>query len=103
MAQDSDQSAQTRPHRTERVLISMIAAIVLLSMAAFVARMVGQVSGVDDWTAGAWPVVSVLPLLGLPLAMLLVIGYIVASAVRRSRTTRGTSPHGDTAPGGTSR
>lgn len=103
MEQDSDQSAQTRPHRTERVLISMIAAIVLLSIAAFVARMVGQVSGVDDWTTGAWPVVSVLPLLGLPLAMLLVIGYVVASAVRRSRTTRGTSLHGETAHGGTSR
>lgn len=66
----------------------MIGAIVLLSLAAFVARMVGQVSGVDDWTAGVWPAVSVLPLLGLPLAMLLVIGYVVASALRRQRENR---------------
>jgi len=103
MAQDSDQSAQTRLHRTERVLVFMIAAIVLLSIASFVARMVGQVTGVDDWTAGAWPVVSVLPLIGLPVAMLLIIGYVVTSAVRRSRGSRGPSLHGDTAHGGTTR
>jgi len=99
MADDRERRTGANLHRTERVLVFMIGAIVLLSIAAFVARMLGQLNGVEDWTAGAWPAVSVLPLLGLPLAMLLVVGYVVASALRRARDNRDEHDDPATAPG----
>ncbi|WP_156357422.1 MULTISPECIES: multidrug ABC transporter ATPase [unclassified Frigoribacterium] len=91
MAEKTDKSAPTSVHRTERVLIFMIAAIVVLSIVAFVVRLMGSVAGVSDYTTGIWPAVSVLPLIGLPLAMLLIIAYVVASGARRVRENRGTT------------
>lgn len=91
VAEKTDKSAPTSVHRTERVLIFMIAAIVVLSIVAFVVRLMGSVAGVSDYTTGIWPAVSVLPLIGLPLAMLLIIAYVVASGARRVRENRGTT------------
>jgi uncharacterized membrane protein YiaA len=91
VAEKTDKSTPTSVHRTERVLIFMIAAIVVLSIVAFVVRLMGSVVGVSDYTAGVWPTVSVLPLIGLPLAMLLIIAYVVASGARRVRENRGTT------------
>ncbi|ROS59236.1 hypothetical protein EDF38_2080 [Frigoribacterium sp. PhB160] len=91
MADKTEQSAAESVHRTERVLVTMIASIVALSILAFVARIVGAVVGVDDYTAGAWPVVTVLPLIGLPVAILLIIAFVVVTVVRRGRESRGTT------------
>ena len=91
VADKNEQNAPQGVHRTERVLIFMIAAIVVLSIVAFVVRLIGSVTGVSDYTVGVWPAVSVLPLIGLPLAILLIIAYVVASAARRVRENRGTT------------
>ena len=91
VAKINEQSAPESVHRTERVLVSMIVAVVGLSVLAFLARIVGAVVGVSDYTAGAWPAVTVLPLVGFPVAILLIVAFVVATLVRRSRETRGTT------------
>jgi hypothetical protein len=85
VADKNEQSAPQGVHRTERVLIVMMVTIVGLSIAAFVARLVGQVVGVDDYSGGVWP------LIGLPLAILLIIASVVVGVVRRSRASRDTT------------
>lgn len=91
VADKNEQNAPQGVHRTERVLIVMMVTIVGLSIAAFVARLVGAVVGVDDYSGGAWPMVTVLPLIGLPLAILLIIASVVVGIVRRSRASRDTT------------
>lgn len=92
MAEKTEKSTPTSVHRTERVLIFMIAAIVVLSIASFAVIFIARVTGaVTDFTTGAWPAISVLPLIGLPLAILLIIAYVVASGARRVRENRGTT------------
>lgn len=79
--------------RPERVLAYMVVTIVAVSIAAFVAVMVGTATGLEqaDFGAGAWPIVTVLPLVGLPIAFLMLIALMIVGAVRRSRESRGSS------------
>lgn len=90
MAKNIEPSAPADVNRTERVLIFMIAAIVALSILSFFATLIGTAAGVTDFGVGAWPVVLVLPLIGLPIAFVMFIAFIVISAVRRSRENRST-------------
>ena len=62
----------------------MVVAIVVLSVASFVAVMIGSASGVD-FESGVWPTVVILPLIGLPIAFLLIIALLVTNMVRRRR------------------
>jgi hypothetical protein len=80
--------------RPERILAYMVVTIVAVSIAAFVAVMVGTATGLEqgDFAVGAWPVVTILPLVGLPIAFLMLITLIIVGAVRRSRESRGQSP-----------
>jgi uncharacterized BrkB/YihY/UPF0761 family membrane protein len=80
--------------RLERVLAFMLLALVLLSVATFVAIMVGTMQGMgsDDFASGLWPVVVMVPYIGLPLAILLLIVLMVSSAVRRAREARRDQP-----------
>lgn len=75
-------------NRIERVLAAMIASSAGLSILAIVATIVGGLARADLST-GAWPVVAVLPLVGLTLAFVLVIVFLVVSVVRRRRIARG--------------
>jgi hypothetical protein len=90
VAKKIEPSAPSDVNRTERVLIFMIAAIVVVSVLAFFTRLVGQTMGVTDFTAGVWPALTILPLIGLPIAFAMLLAYVVASGVRRSRDSRGT-------------
>ena len=56
--------------------------------------MVGTATGLEqgDFAVGVWPVVTILPLVGLPIAFLMLITLIIVGAVRRSRESRGQSP-----------
>lgn len=86
-----------QPHnasRFERILAFMLLALVLLSVGSFVAIMVGtgQGMGSDDFAAGLWPVVVIIPYIGLPLAIVLLITLMVSSAVRRAREARRNQP-----------
>jgi hypothetical protein len=81
------------PHnasRFERILAFMLLAMVLLSVASFVAIMVGtgQGMGSEDFTSGLWPVIVMIPYIGLPLAVVLLIILMISSGVRRARESR---------------
>lgn len=77
-------------HRLERVLAYMVAGIIVLSLASFVALLVGTSMGLEreDFTQGLWPVVTILPLIGLPIGFVLIIALLVVSAVRRGRAVK---------------
>ncbi len=68
----------------------MIAAIVGLSILAFLAVIIGTYSGLDakDFASGIWPAVYTLPLIGLPIGFVLIIVLLVISARRRAREAR---------------
>jgi hypothetical protein len=77
--------------RLERVLAYMVAGVVGLSILAFVAVIIGTAAGAgadDGFSRGVWPAVIWLPYFGLPLGIILIIGLVVASALRRSRDAR---------------
>lgn len=72
-------------NRIERILAFMIASSAGLSVVAIAAVFIAQWAGTTDFGAGIWPVVRILPLLGLPIAFVLVIVLLVVSVVRRRR------------------
>lgn len=76
--------------RVERVLAYLVASIVILSLAAFVGLIIGTAVGLerDDFAQGIWPVVAVLPLIGLPIGFVLIIVLLVVSALRRGRAVK---------------
>ncbi|MET0887224.1 MAG: multidrug ABC transporter ATPase [Mycetocola sp.] len=80
--------------RFERVVAFMLLALVLLSVATFIAIMVGTMQGMgsDDFASGLWPVVVMVPYIGLPLAIVLLIILMISSAVRRARESRRDQP-----------
>lgn len=63
----------------------MVAGLVLLSIAAFFAIIIGTFAGVDDLTQGIWPLVYLTVYLALPVAVLLVIALVIVSARIRVR------------------
>jgi len=73
--------------RVERSLAYMVAGVILLSLASFVALIAGAGAGLtsDDFAQGVWPMVVILPLIGLPIGFALIIVLLVVSAVRRGR------------------
>lgn len=77
--------------RLERILAYMVAGVVGLSILAFLTVIIGTAAGAGadgGFSRGAWPAVIWLPYFGLPLGIILIIGLVVASAVRRSRDAR---------------
>lgn len=80
-------------NRVERSLAYMVASIIVLSLAAFIALIVGTGAGLtgSDFTQGIWPTVVVLPLIGLPIGFVLIIVLLVVSAVRRGRAAKDAS------------
>jgi hypothetical protein len=75
-------------HRAERVLAFMIAAAIGLSVICFLAVIIGTAVGVRDFDSGVWPLVIVLPVVGLPLGLILLITLIIVSGIRRARDAR---------------
>lgn len=73
--------------RVERTLAYMVAGVILLSLASFVALLSGTSAGLtgDDFAQGVWPMVVILPLIGLPVGFALIVVLLVVSAVRRGR------------------
>ncbi len=59
----------------------MIVAILALSILDLVGVLIAAAAGVTD----LWPILRILPLLGLPIAMLLILVLLVINARRRSR------------------
>lgn len=77
-------------NRVERVLAYMVAGIIVLSLAAFVALIIATGMGLEreDFASGIWPAVTILPLIGLPIGFVLIIVLLVVSAVRRGRAAK---------------
>ncbi|MFC6357049.1 multidrug ABC transporter ATPase [Luethyella okanaganae] len=77
-------------NRTERVLAYMVAGVVGLSIVAFIAIIAATASGMQqaDFGQGLWPLVTVFPLIGLPVGFLLIIVLMILSGIRRGREAR---------------
>lgn len=77
-------------HRNERILAFMIAAIVGLSILAFLTVIIATASGLkgNEFTGGFWQFVALLPSVGLPVGFVMIIVLIVLSGRRRSREAR---------------
>jgi hypothetical protein len=65
----------------------MIAAIIGISLLAFIALIIANASHVDTGK-GIWVSVYVLPGIGLPIGILLMIALVIVSARRRSKEAR---------------
>jgi hypothetical protein len=78
------------------VLAVMLVAIVFLSIVSFVAIIVGTATGLErgDFQNGLWPVISFLPLIGLPIAFLMVLTLLIVGFTRRGRENRASAASG---------
>jgi len=63
----------------------MVVGIVGVSVVAFFAVIIGTAVGMerDDFTQGLWPVVSMLPLIGLPIGFVMIMVLLFVSTKRR--------------------
>lgn len=74
-------------NRIERVLAAMIAAVVGVSVIAIVATLIASAAGAA-MTEGLWPAVAFTGYVGLPLAFVLIVVFLIVSTVRRTRLAR---------------
>ena len=78
-------------NRNERILAYMLASAIGLSILAIIAILVGTGVGVRDFDEGIWPVIIMLPNIGFPLGIILLVVLVVVSARRKSRAARDAS------------
>jgi hypothetical protein len=71
--------------RLERILASMVVATVGLSIASFFAIIIATWQGFDrgDFGQGIWPIITMIPLIGLPAGFLLILALLLVSTRRR--------------------
>jgi uncharacterized membrane protein len=74
-------------NRIERILAFVIGSVAGVSIIAIVAIFIGRAANVD-FTGGAWPAAAVLPLIGLPLVIILLVVFVIISVTRRGRLAR---------------
>jgi uncharacterized membrane protein YdjX (TVP38/TMEM64 family) len=70
--------------RQERIIGFMFASVLGLSILAIIALFIGNVHA----QGGLWPVVQILPLIGLPLAIIMLVALLVLNGRRRARDAR---------------
>lgn len=75
-------------NRAERVLAFMVAASIGMSILAFLAIIIATAAGVTNFGEGIWPVIIVLPLVGLPIGLVFMITLFIVSAIRRGRESK---------------
>ena len=78
-------------NRNERILAYMLASAIGLSILAIIAILVGTGVGVRDFDEGVWPAIIMLPNIGFPLGIILLVVLVVVSARRKSRAARDAS------------
>ena len=76
--------------RIDRILAFMALGIAVLSVLCFFAIMISTAAGMQhaDYAHGIWPVVAMLPMVGLPIAFLLILALLIMSFVRRGKAGR---------------
>lgn len=75
--------------RIDRILAFMALGLTILSIVCFFAVIAARPMGVQDLSAGIWPLVVVLPLIALPIAFIMIVALLIMSFVRRSRANKG--------------
>lgn len=65
----------------------MIASAAGLSIISIVATIIARVSGIDT-REGVWLTIAVLPFIGLAIALVLIIVFLIVSVVRRRGLAR---------------
>jgi len=66
----------------------MVAASIGMSILAFLAIIIATAAGVTNFGEGIWPVIIVLPLVGLPIGLVFMITLFIVSAIRRGRESK---------------
>lgn len=76
--------------RVERILAYMVAGVIVISLISFMALITATSVGLGrgDFEVGIWPVVTMLPLIGLPIGFVLIIVLLVTSILRRGRAAK---------------
>ncbi|HEV7951063.1 MAG TPA: hypothetical protein VGP24_14965 [Glaciihabitans sp.] len=91
MAKLPAQPAPIGDNRAERILAYMVAATILMSIAAFLAIVIGTWAGAgadNGFGQGIWPVIFVLPMVGLPIGLVLILSLLIVNIRRRAREQR---------------
>ncbi|BDV31293.1 multidrug ABC transporter ATPase [Microbacterium terricola] len=75
--------------RIDRILAFMSLGLLLLSIVAFLAIMIGSATGAD-FATGVWPFLGVLVYIAPIVAFILLVTVLIMSFVRRARANKGT-------------
>lgn len=77
--------------RLEKILAAMVAAIVGVSILAFFSVIIGTFVGMsrEDFLVGAWPFLTMMPLIGLPIGFVLILVLLFVSTSRRRKGSGG--------------
>ena len=75
-------------NRNERILAYMLASAIGLSVLAIIAILAATGLGVRDFDEGIWPAIIILPSIGFPIGIILLVVLVVVSARRKSRAAR---------------
>lgn len=75
-------------NRIETILRNMIVSVAGLSLLAIIATIVGNLAGVNT-RDGVWLIVTVLPFIGLTIAVVLIVVFLIVSVTRRRRLHQG--------------
>lgn len=75
-------------NRGERILAFMVASAIGLSIICFIVVIIATAAGVKNFGTPPWPTVIILPAIGLPIGLVLMIALIVISGLRRGREAR---------------
>jgi len=76
--------------RLERILAFMVASAIGLSIVSFLAVIIASGVGVtgEQFSQPPWPTILVLPVIGLPLGVIILIALLIVSGLRRGREAR---------------
>lgn len=68
----------------------MAVAVVAIALIALVTLLIAAASGMIgmDFAVGAWPVIGLLPLVGFPTGIILILALLITTTVRRARGAR---------------
>ncbi|TCO37002.1 hypothetical protein EV639_10586 [Rathayibacter tanaceti] len=69
--------------RAERTLAYMFIAIIIMTVLAFLAILVAPALGVRAYTGPLWQFVFAVPLVGLPIAFVMMIAMLIVGVRRR--------------------
>jgi hypothetical protein len=75
--------------RVERALLFAFPTVIGLGVVCIMIVIIASISGHGNSSAGIWPTITLLPEIAFPIAVILVIAYVVVSIIRRTREARG--------------